>query len=226
MSKQRVINTKFWDDSYILTLDPVEKLLFLYFLTNPLTNICGAYEISLKRIAFDTGIEQDTVLKIFERFGFANKIIYKDGWIVIKNFIKNQSSNPKVDKGIIREIQELPEWVKQELGIAYDSLSKPIPLNLTKLNLTKLNLRENKKFPLETEEAQKQTLDWLIARGVSENLAKQELLKFIAYWTESSTTGFERWQKEKFFEINRRLATWFSRVKQFNKPSQTNAIRI
>ena len=34
MSKKRWINTKFWDDEYITELESIEKLLFLYFLTN------------------------------------------------------------------------------------------------------------------------------------------------------------------------------------------------
>ena len=57
-----MVNTKFWDDTYIVTLDPIEKLLYLYFLTNPLTNICGIYEIQLRRVAFDTGIDKEVVV--------------------------------------------------------------------------------------------------------------------------------------------------------------------
>jgi len=37
--KKRYISTKFWDDEFIVNLDPIEKLLFMYFLTNPLTNV-------------------------------------------------------------------------------------------------------------------------------------------------------------------------------------------
>ena len=44
MSKQRSVDTCFWDDRYITQLDPSEKLLFLYLLTNTLTNICGVYQ--------------------------------------------------------------------------------------------------------------------------------------------------------------------------------------
>ena len=36
------------------------------------------------------------------------------------------------------------------------------------------------------------------------------------YWTEPDGSGkHQRWEKEKVFEINRRLTTWFSRVNQF-----------
>jgi len=46
MAKNRYINTKFWDDPFIAELSIKEKLLYLYLITNPLTNAAGIYEIS------------------------------------------------------------------------------------------------------------------------------------------------------------------------------------
>ena len=109
MSKQRLIDTRFWDDSYIIGKDPVEKLLFLYFLSNPLTNICGIYEISLRRIAFDTGIDREMVEKILKRFEEDGKMKYENGWIAIRNFIKYQKDNPKVRAGISYELKTKTE---------------------------------------------------------------------------------------------------------------------
>lgn len=127
MAKQRYINTKFWDDNFIIDLDPIEKLLFLYVLTNPLTNISGIYEISLRRISFDTGIDSEMVLKMLSRFENSQKMKYSDGWIALKNFVKHQSLNPKIEKGIEIEKKRAPEklvkWVENSLCIAYDSLS-------------------------------------------------------------------------------------------------------
>lgn len=116
MAKQRYINTKFWDDAYIISLTPNAKLLFLYLLTNPLTNIAGCYEISLRRIHFDTGLSEAIIQSTLDTFKDNNKIFYLDSWIVIKNFIKNQSLNPKITKGIAVLIQqELPPRTKQRL---------------------------------------------------------------------------------------------------------------
>ena len=140
MAKQRVISTKFWDDSYIINLDPVEKLLFLYLLTNPLTNICGIYEITLRRIAFDTGIDSEMVLKILARFEKEKRVLYKKNWICLVNFIKNQSLNPSVVEGIRRELRIIPKDIRIQFATACDSLRTGSGLlNLTKLNLTKLN---------------------------------------------------------------------------------------
>ena len=109
MSKKRYVDTKFWDDNYIIEKDPIEKLLFLYLLTNTLTNIIGIYEISIRRIAFDTGIDKDMVINILERFEKNNKIKYENGWIVIRNFIKYQQDNPKIRAGISYELKKVPQ---------------------------------------------------------------------------------------------------------------------
>jgi len=123
MAKLRSVNTKFWDDNWIVSLNPDEKLLFLYLLTNPLTNISGCYEISLRRIAFDTGLEEQQITSSFEHFTRDNKILYRDGWLLILNFIKNQSLNPKITKGIEETVKHCPIWIKDRLSIDYESLS-------------------------------------------------------------------------------------------------------
>lgn len=146
MAKKRYINTKFWSDNYISDLDPIEKLLFIYFLTNPYTDICGVYEISLKQIALDTGIDKQEMLpKMIARFSRDKKIHYLDGWIYVKNFAKHQAVNDKIQIGIERSLKEVPEQVLasiKQLEIDYDSLSKPTDNRDRDLN-SNLNLNLN-----------------------------------------------------------------------------------
>jgi hypothetical protein len=127
MSKKRMVDTRFWIDDYISHLDPVEKLMFLYFLTNPFTDISGMYEVPLKNIALDTGIDKEMVIKILNRFERDNKIFYENGWIAIKNFAKHQLDNPKVLRGIeigrAKAPESLKNKVKNSLSIDNDSLS-------------------------------------------------------------------------------------------------------
>lgn len=134
MSTQRMIKDSFWTDSYIANLDPSEKLLFIYLLTNPLCNIAGIYEIQAKRIAFDTGFDRDMVEKLLQRFQDDGKLLRIDEWLVIVNHAKHQSyKNPNVSKGIKRIIEELPEKVKALKG--FERLSHLTLLNLTLPNL-------------------------------------------------------------------------------------------
>ncbi|MEK7578141.1 MAG: hypothetical protein AAB456_00250 [Patescibacteria group bacterium] len=152
MSKQRLINTRFWDDNYTANLDPIEKLLFLYFLTNTSTNICGIYEIPVKKMATETGIDKEMVLKILERLKKDGKVFYHNGWIGLKNFLKHQNQNsPTVKKGIEREIMALPKDILNKMigyGYPMDTLSHlNLNLNLNP-NLTLTKLKPNLLGPL------------------------------------------------------------------------------
>lgn len=155
MSKTRYVNTRFWDDSYIAELEPIDKLFFIYLLTNSAVELSGIYELPLKKISFETGIPSDRLSIGFDRLSRDKKIYYIDGWVVIKNFLRHQSTNPKMLKGAERCFNEIPLriWEKimsiEDLRIAYHSLSKAFLLNLTILNLTLPNgiapKRERKK---------------------------------------------------------------------------------
>lgn len=113
--KLRSVNTRFWNDSFVEELTPTEKLLFLYLLTNPLTNLLGIYEISLKRISYDTGLTLETVRKGLERFQTARKAFYVDNFIILPNFLKNQSLNPNMKIAVSRSFSELPNHIKDSI---------------------------------------------------------------------------------------------------------------
>lgn len=127
MEKRRSVKTSFWEDSWIESLDCKNKLLFLYLLTSPLSNILGIYEISVKRISFDTGITEETVLKSLKDFETSGKVKYIDGCIFIKNHLKNQSLNPNMKKGAYEIYKNLPNSLKDSLNIngfeSFESLS-------------------------------------------------------------------------------------------------------
>lgn len=125
MAKQRVISTHFWNDDYIIDLRADEKLLFLYILTNPQTDLCGAYQIALKQMAFHTKITPRRVEAILSKFRESGKVCYHRGWILIRNFAKHQcQTNPRVSKGIERSLNACPDWVKEALNKGFDRLSR------------------------------------------------------------------------------------------------------
>jgi len=143
MAKHRYINTHFWKDNYIINLDPTEKLVYLYLLTNPLTNIAGIYEIHLKEIANDTGIIKDIIDTILKRFERDNKLKYCGGYVIIKNHLKHQDfKSPKIQSGIADIINSLPLAILEE-SISYiygmDALSHLIKSNSIKSNTIESN---------------------------------------------------------------------------------------
>jgi len=126
MAKQRIVNTRYWDDSYVARMSPNEKLCFLYLLTNPLTTIAGVYELSLKRAAFDVGLSMKEIGKIFDQLEKDGKIIRENDWIAIVNFIRHQSLNPKVRRGIEIELEKAPRSLVERLNPDFDILLEPM----------------------------------------------------------------------------------------------------
>lgn len=144
MSTNRMIKDSFWTDSYVENLDPSEKLLFIYILTNPLCNIAGIYQIQSRRIAFETGIDKEMVEKLLNRFQNDGKILRHHDWLLIVNHAKHQSfKNPNVTAGIKRILDELPDEVKALKG--FERLSHFTLLNLTLPNSTLPNSTQDTK---------------------------------------------------------------------------------
>lgn len=152
MAKERIVNTRFWNDSFVSELDPLGKLLFIYFITNEHTNISGIYELPLKIAAVETGIDQTMFVKMMPVL--EPKIIYKDGWVIIPNFQKHQHyESGNVHKGIQRELTLIPGhildiWKGYTRGIQGVSYTK---LNLTKPIGNDLEVSDETSFPKKVE---------------------------------------------------------------------------
>ncbi len=159
MAKTRFINTRFWHDTFIKEkLNPLDRYLYLYFLTNDKTNICGIYECPVSIISSETGLEIEAIKKMLRRF--EGKVLYIDGWVFVKYAQRYQNyDNPKIKIAIEREISEIPFNIKQKIekiigveiayGYGIDSLS-----HLTNTNTnTNTNTKESVPaiFPLEEE---------------------------------------------------------------------------
>lgn len=120
MSKKRFISTSFWSDPWVVDeLNPMDRYLFMYLLTNEKTNIAGVYEMSLRTISYETGIEKDTLLSMLRRLD--SRVVYSQGWVVIKNAIKNQNyKNEKINKGIEMALEKCPPKLLIALNLPKD----------------------------------------------------------------------------------------------------------
>lgn len=112
MANTRRISTRVWDDSWFGELKPDEKLLFLYFLLNTSTNMIGFYEISSKKIMFDTGLTEKRYDDAMETLLSSGKVLRQGDYIRVKNFIKHQSFNPSLKKRAIADVNALPKEYK------------------------------------------------------------------------------------------------------------------
>lgn len=173
--KQRYIRDTFWSDAYVEKLTPDEKLIFLYLLTNTLCNVAGIYEVRTKRIGFDTGYDIEVVETILNRFKKDGKLFRIDDYIIITNFVKNQSTNPSILQGVERIIQELPENIQQAVADWVDDGL----LYLTLPNLTKPNPTKRKKVEKKDSEATSQKKEFKLL--VDSTLNTMKPLNDVAY---------------------------------------------
>lgn len=112
MSKLRSVSTSFWSDPFIEELSANEKLLFLYFITNEKTNMLGVYELSIKKISFETGVNKDVIEKALKSFEELGKIKYLNSHVVLLNFAKHQKYNSNMKISAIDVYNNLPNCLK------------------------------------------------------------------------------------------------------------------
>lgn len=115
MGKKRWVDTDFWTDPWVIDhLNPLDRHLFMYLFTNPQTNLSGAYELSLRLMSFQTGIESEELVRMLKRL--EPKAYYVDGYIILKNGVKNQNyKNENIKEGILREIRDLKSILLQHI---------------------------------------------------------------------------------------------------------------
>lgn len=151
MAIYRQIYMTFWDDSKINeTFTPEDRYFYLYLLTNGKTNICGCYDIGIKRIVTDTGYSQDTVLALLERMERVHNVIRyspNTNEILLLNWHKyNWSKSPKVISAIKsclqdvknqdfkRYIEAVMDGKEDTVSIQYQysmDTSVPVPVSVT-----------------------------------------------------------------------------------------------
>ncbi|MGO5066580.1 MULTISPECIES: DnaD domain-containing protein [unclassified Clostridium] len=110
MAKYRQLYTEFWNDSFVLELDPEEKYFYTYLLTNPNTSQCGIYELPKKIIEMQTGYKGETVDRLLKKFQEYKKIIYSEETkeIIILNWAKyNEPNNINAIKCVNKELKKI-----------------------------------------------------------------------------------------------------------------------
>lgn len=79
MATYRIVHISFWTDPKVDDdFTPEDKYFFLYLLTNPHTNLCGCYEISMRQMVRETGYNEDTVKRLLHRMEKVHGVIQYD----------------------------------------------------------------------------------------------------------------------------------------------------
>lgn len=114
MAGYRQAHSHMWSDGWFAELKPEYKLLFMYLFTNERASVCGLYELSLRVMSFETGLEKEVILAGFEEFQKTEpaKAMYdpQSGVVFVRNMLKYQgSTSPHVKKRIQADLKAVPD---------------------------------------------------------------------------------------------------------------------
>lgn len=128
MADYTSIATRFYEDAYIQTLPPTDKLLFKYLIDGPQNEpTLGIYELSLPTMAFHTGLDKESIEHTLQRFAAAHKIHWLDGWVVLKNHFKHNPlrGNQRLITGALKRLEKVPWSIRERLIDPMDTLYIP-----------------------------------------------------------------------------------------------------
>jgi DnaD/phage-associated family protein len=114
MAVYRSIHVSFWQDEFILDLEPDEKYFYLYLMTNSKTTQCGIYELPKKLMVLETGYPMDTLSILLKRFIDTEKVLYSEDTreIFLLNWLKHNSiKSPKVLSCVEKELKAVKDKV-------------------------------------------------------------------------------------------------------------------
>ena len=127
----RKFSTYTWQDKRFEKLEPIERYLFIYLWTNDICNQAGMYEITLRRIQFDTKVsprDLEGALKVLApmvEYDTMKEVVW------IKSFLKNQCQNKDFARSAInyvmaRHPENLQAFINinKKLFLKYDLLAE------------------------------------------------------------------------------------------------------
>ncbi len=111
MREYGIVFSQFWIHPEIQSLSIDGKLLAVYLLTSPHTNMLGCFRLPLGYIAEDLNWTHRRVKKGFKEL-FQMGFVLRDeasNWLLIPNFLKwNPIENPNQGKSIVKLFQHIP----------------------------------------------------------------------------------------------------------------------
>ena len=133
----RNIQMSFWTDSKVVDeFTPEDRYFYLYLLTNPHTNLCGCYEVSIKQMSDETGYTKEVIKLLLDRFEKSHNVIRYSNQtkeILLLHWNRfNWTKSPKFQKPLITQIENIKDlafrnYLVDIFNSASDTVSIPYP---------------------------------------------------------------------------------------------------
>jgi|GEM_PF-2238968 len=122
--KTRILHSRIYTDSFFMELSSIEKLLFIYYLTNDAVNIIHCYECPDKKVQNEIGVSIPLIKRYQEKVEKAGKMFFKDGYVFLKNASKYESYtgvlNEKAKESLLDQLsEEIRNWYEGSMKGVY-----------------------------------------------------------------------------------------------------------
>jgi hypothetical protein len=107
----RQLNTDFWNNSYIASLEPTVRYFYLYLKLNGHVNTAGCCQLPIELMSVECGLPVPEIRKAVQQLEQDEKIKFQDDWVVLKEGNDGQTKSPKVRSAIDAQLAEAPSWV-------------------------------------------------------------------------------------------------------------------
>lgn len=214
----RYSDTLKWQDEWFVDLSSCEKLLFIYLCDN--CDIAGFFELSYRKIAFDTGCKESEIkgaLKGLEKGVFVSD---DERCLLVKNFIRHQKNLPinpenKAHHGILKRASlYMGKFSKVALdyqeGYLGKGALKPLERGTGNGIANGIGIASTLSIEEREKKFKKSLAPFIKKEENPDGLYLLETVKeFFDYWKEPNKSKTKmRYEMEKTWDLKLRLTRW------------------
>jgi len=121
--KTRIIQTRFWDDEFVTESDIYTQHLYIYLLTSQYVNICGIFQLSPRKVQFETKLTDKQYQVASDNLSINKEAFFFKGWVFLVNAEKNNKyrNSPQNEKCYQDELSRIPLDVSEFFDTSINS---------------------------------------------------------------------------------------------------------
>ncbi|MFA5157999.1 MAG: hypothetical protein WC451_02325 [Patescibacteria group bacterium] len=87
--KARQVQARFWDDDFVQSATWQSRYVFIYLCTCSPINMSGVFQLTDRKIVFETGLLEEDFQIAKEELSENKKVLFYQGWVLVVNAFKN-----------------------------------------------------------------------------------------------------------------------------------------
>ena len=232
MAIYRNIQMSFWTDPKVADdFTPEDRYFYLYLFTNPHTNLCGCYEVSIRQMSNETGYSKDTIERLLVRFSTVHKVLdyrAETKEILLYNWHKyNWTRSEKFRKPLYAEIEKIKDisfkeyltklFNGEEIGYRIDTIC--IDTTVTDTDTVNTDILPSNNITNQTKYIPDSNLNTLL----TEKPYSEEFKHSIGEWLQYKA---EKRQKYKYMGFKQFLGAIDNNLKKYSENQITDLMHL